>query len=415
MVMASNSGVRGSPVHLPSECYQMRMAIDERFGQLRPAQRQGLVLWVYGAVLARSACQNAVVAALLTLGAWHALRQNLREWLYDGEDRAAECATKIDVSVCFGSLVRWVLSLWQGRELALAIDATTHRDEVVSLAVSVLYRGCAIPIAWHILPANRPGAHMGHILRLLRLIHREIPATMRVLVMADRGLWSPRLWKRIRDLGWHPLLRLQNHDTFRPLGRERQQARQLVPGPGHAWTGAGIAFKDRAKRRVGTLVVVWAEGEKEPCVLFTDLAPEKVGVWWYSLRVWIELGFRALKGVGWRWEHTRRHDPDRVARHWLVLAVATTWVLAYGTRAEDAERLGVRPGNLRKAPTETTLATLLSRPRRVVSVFALGLTWFSQNLAHGHLWRHLWLLPEPWPVPPANLHITHHTPDSTNA
>jgi hypothetical protein len=39
--------------------------------------------------------------------------------------------------------------------------------------------------------------------------------------------------------------------------------------------------------------------------------------------MWIEFGFRALKGLGWRWERTRRTDPDRVARHWLVLAVAT--------------------------------------------------------------------------------------------
>jgi hypothetical protein len=31
-----------------------------------------------------------------------------------------------------------------------------------------------------------------------------------VLVLTDRGLWSRRLWKRIRDLGWHPLMRLQD-------------------------------------------------------------------------------------------------------------------------------------------------------------------------------------------------------------
>ena len=217
-------------MRFPKECYQMRAAIDERFPELRPAQRQGLMLWVYGTVLAKSACQNAVVVALLVIGPWHALRQYLREWLYDGEDKAAKCSTEVDVSICFGPLLRWVLSLWHGLDLALAIDATTHRDQVVSLTVSVLYRGCAIPVAWHILPANRPGAHMKHILRLLRLVHREVPVQMRVLVMADRGLWSPRLWKRIRDLGWHPLLRLQNQDTFQPVGQKRQSVKQLVPG-----------------------------------------------------------------------------------------------------------------------------------------------------------------------------------------
>lgn len=52
------------------------------------------------------------------------------------------------------------------------------------------------------------------------------------------------------------------------------------------------------------------------------------------------MGFRALKGVGWQWQPTRRTEPTRVARHWLVLAVALLWVLAYGTRVEEAARQG---------------------------------------------------------------------------
>ena len=62
------------------------------FPHLRPAQHRGLALWVYGTILAQSACQNAVIAALLPLGRWHALRQHLREWLYDGADRAVRQA-----------------------------------------------------------------------------------------------------------------------------------------------------------------------------------------------------------------------------------------------------------------------------------------------------------------------------------
>ncbi len=56
---------------------------------------------------------------------------------------------------------------------------------------------------------------MGPILRLLRLIWRELPKGYRVVVMADRGLWSPRLWKRICDFGWSACggLRLQNAIT----------------------------------------------------------------------------------------------------------------------------------------------------------------------------------------------------------
>ncbi len=392
----------------PRQYYQLLEVVGERFPNLRPAQQRGLALWVYGTVLAGSACQNAVVTALLVLGKWDAVRQQLREWLYDGEDKAAPCQTEVEVSLCFGPLIRWVLSWWQGRELALAIDPTLHGDQVVSLAVCILYRGSAIPIAWLILPANQEGAWMGPILRLLRLIWREVPKGYRVVVMADRGLWSPRLWKRIRDLGWHPLLRLQNAITCQPVGQRRQSARGLVPGPGHAWVGDATVFKDRKKQRKGTLIVVWGIGEEEPWVLLTDLPPEKVGIWWYSLRVWVELGYRALKGVGWQWQKTRRTEPARVSRHWLALAVAMVWVLAYGTRAEDAELRELPPGRLRKAPQP--LVGSKAKPRakpREVSLFARGLTWLREQLHH-RLWSRVWLSPEPWPDPPPGLQITSH-------
>src|SRR3954463_15823823 len=175
------------------------------------------------------ACQAAVLAALLPWAPYHALRQRLREWLLDGADKAVPCAAQVEVDRCFAPLLRWVLGWWQGRELALAVDAIAHREEVVALVVSVLYRGSAIPVAWAILPGNVPGPWLGPILRLLRQLRPAVPPGWTVLVLADRGLWSPRLWKRIRRLGWHPLLRIQRRTTIAPDGRERCAA--------GAWSG----------------------------------------------------------------------------------------------------------------------------------------------------------------------------------
>lgn len=389
-------------MRVPREVYQLEEVIGAHLPALRPAQRRGLTLWVYGAVLAGSACQAAVVAALLPLTATeHAVRQRLREWLCDGADKAAPCRTQLDVAACFAPLLVWVLAWWQGTALALAIDATALGDRVVVLTVSVLYRGCAIPVAWHVLPANREGAWMDPILGLLGQLAPAVPAGMTVLVESDRGLWSPKLWDGVRALGWHPLLRLQRHTTFRPVGQQRRRADRLVPGPGHAWVGAGTAFKHRAVRRDGTLLVVWDAGQAEPWVLLTDLAPGDVGVCWYGLRAWIELGFRALKGIGWQWQRTRRTDPARVARHWLVLAVATLWVLAYGTRAEDAELAGVPPANLR-----TPVAAPSGDHRRTLSVFARGVGWLRwQLLRVRRLWQRVWLAPQAWPRPAPGLAV----------
>lgn len=382
--------------------YQMQTTIEQHFSHLRPAQQRGLALWVYGSILAHSACEHAVLSALLTIGTWHGLRQRLRDWLCDGKDKAAPCQIQLDVSLCFAPLLRWLLTWWQGTTLAFAVDATAHGDKVVALVISVLYRGTAIPVAWQILPANQKGAWMGPILRLLRLLRPAVPTKMTVLVQADCGLWSPRLWKRIRDLGWHPVLRVRKETTFAPAGQRRQRAVELVPGPGHAWVGRGVAFKNRKVQRAGTLCVVWGEEHAEPWLVLTDLAPQCVGVVWYGMRVWVELGFRALKGVGWQWQQTRRTEPARVARHWLVLAVATLWVVACGTRVEEAQEAGVVPARLRSPRPQAAARA------RQVSLFRLGLAWLGGQVARGRVWQRLWLTPERWPEPPVGLVIFCH-------
>src|SRR4051794_21611411 len=107
-------------MHVPRDLHPIERMLAERLPHLRPPQRRGLALWVLGAVLAQSACQAAVLAALLVWAPYHALRQRLREWLLDGTDKAAPCAAQVEAEACFAPLLRWALDWWQGRELALA-------------------------------------------------------------------------------------------------------------------------------------------------------------------------------------------------------------------------------------------------------------------------------------------------------
>lgn len=390
-------------MRLPRECYPVLDAIETHLPGLRPAQQRGLALWVTGTILAGSGCLSAVLGALLPLtglAARHALREGLREWLRDGATKAAPCRSEVDVEACFAPLLGWVLAWWRGEALALALDATALGERLVVLSVSVLYRGTAIPVAWHVTAARGSGPWRAPLLALLQRLAPAVPPGMLVVVLADRGLWSPHIWRQIQVVGWHPLLRLRPDATFRPLGGQRVPAATLVPGPGHAWVGAGVAFKHKPVRQVGTLVVYWEAEQREPWLCLTDLPPEAVGPAWYGLRTWIELGFRALKRLGWQWQRTRRTDPTRVARHWLVLAVATLATVAVGTRVEDATTRGCEPARLRVARPPSPAAP------RTVGVFAHGLPWLRHVLQRQRrLWQRLWLWPEPWPDPPPTLSV----------
>lgn len=399
-------------MRLPRETYQVRQAIETHLPHLSQPQLTGLVLWVCGAILAGSACQNAVASALSPWRKWNNLRQYLRQWLYDGSDRARPCQTELDVTLCFAPLLRWVLAWWYADRLALAIDPTLKGDQITAIVISVLYRSCAIPVAWSIRRATQKGSWMDPTVELLRQLAPAVPHDITVMVLCDRGISSPKLWNQIRVQGWHPCMRYRKNITFCADGGRRLPAYAFVARPDTAWIGQGTAFSTPKAKRRCTLLALWYVEQEHPWIILTDLPPQEIGVSWYALRFWIELGFKAIKSLGWKWDKTRRSDPTRVSRHWLVLSVATLLALAYGTRVEDAQDRGINPGNLRTPPKALACEhrSPCHKRGRTVSVLRQGIDWLRRLMFRGRLWSRVWLLPEPWPKHKPNLEITCHAP-----
>jgi hypothetical protein len=216
------------------------------------------------------------------------------------------------------------------------MDATTLGDRFVVLAISIVYRGCAIPVAWKVLQANTPGAWREEWLRLLSLIKPAIAETMFVIVLADRGLYAKWLYQHIVKLGWHPFLRINAGAKFRPAGWYHfYWLKCFVPEVGKSWRGVGVAFSSLECRLECTLLARWEEGYEDPWLILTDLPPEASDACWYGLRAWIEQGFKIIKRAGWQWQRTRMTDPRRAERLWLAVAVATLWLLSVGGEADE--------------------------------------------------------------------------------
>ena len=321
--------------------------------------------------------------------------RQFREWLYDGGDRARPCGTELDVSLCFAPLLRWVLSWWRSDRLALAIDPTLKGKETTAIVISVVYRGCAIPVAWRIMRANKPGAWMDPIVELLKALAPAPPEGMNVIVLCDRGLTSPKLWEQIRAQSLPPATTGESL-RYPRLSAPREAAVRRGPSfPVRIPRGLAAPFSDATVKRRCTLIVVWYAEQEEPWIILTDHPPGEAGASWYALRFWIELGFKMLKSVGWQWQRTRRTSPERISRHWLVLSVTTLLALAYGTRVEDAFD---RKISLRAPPKcRSTHRDSRSRPGRTVSLVRHGIGWLRRLMHRGRLWSRVWLLPEPWP------------------
>jgi hypothetical protein len=289
--------------------------------------------------------------------------------------------------------VRW----GQGTPRALALDATTWGPRFVGLAGSVVSRGWASPVAWVVLPAGAKHAGRREWRRLLRQRGPAMPRGWTVIVLADGGLDAPGLLRRLTRLGGPPLVRRNTGGSFRPPGATcwRPWA-PCVPQPGRRGRGTGLAC---TRNPVACPVLArWEDGDKDPGRILTALAPEASAAGGDGLRAWIEQGCKIPKRAGWQWQRTRMRDPERAARLWLAVAVATLGLLSIGGEADAT------------MPASTVLAVTgwcPERPRtrratrlRLVSVFRQG--WGTRLVAllcqeplpEGRV------VPEPWPVVP---------------
>ena len=60
-----------------------------------------------------------------------------------------------------------------------------------SSVISVVYRGCGIPVAWKIVEATAKGSWKPHWLKLIENLQDGVPDDWWVIVTTDRGLYAP--------------------------------------------------------------------------------------------------------------------------------------------------------------------------------------------------------------------------------
>jgi len=296
------------------------------WSELSVPQTRTLAVYSMGMVLAES---SGLTKVAFCLSQWLQepfanVRERLRDFYCSPQDKSGQKRCGLDVEACFAGLLAWVLRRWKGSELPIAIDATTLGQRFVVLAISVVYAGTAIPVAWKILKADAKGSWKAHWLRLLRNFRDVVPAEMKVIVLADRGLYAKWLYQCIVELSWHPYLRINTCDGQYKASdaADYSPLRQLLSGPGQSVGKRVRLFRSPQAQLDCTLVACWSPSCAEPWVIATDLAPDQANATWYGLRNWIERGFKHDKTGGMRWNNTRMTDPKRASVLWLVMAIA---------------------------------------------------------------------------------------------
>jgi Transposase DDE domain len=381
----------------PDPLYQWTQRVATRFPELPRPTAAVLALYSYGAVPAQSCAVSAVALALAALRgpAVNTVRQRLRELYQPAARKAGRGRTELDPAVCSAPLLRWaVAGFGAARRLAVALDVTNLGDRFHVLCCSVVFRGCGVPVAWAALRGNAPAPWTPHWAALLGRVAGALGPGWEVVVLTDRGLESAALFRHIAGLGWHPLMRAKAGGTFRPAGWARRHPMgRFAARPGQRFAAAGVAYRDDPLPC--TLLAEWRAGGEAPWLLLTDLPPAGASAGWYAWRAWVEQNFKVVKSAGWQWQRTRMADPERAARLWAVVALATLWLVEVGGLAEQA----VPPATVPRLPKPPA-----GRPR-VHRLFRLGLAVILAGLLRGELMAGT-VTPEPWPAPDPPAGIT---------
>ncbi len=245
-------------------------------------EAKGLALWSIGIVLARSSSLHAVVLALVCWLPFTplSLRRRLQEWYREaaaqkghGRGNWGYQRRDWDPHVVCPSLFTALLDQGPTPQVVLALDPTNFGDRFTVLNISVRYRGCAVPVMWTVVEGNQAGAWEPHWERMREALAGHLPAGWQVLVVTDRGLYSPRLFRCLQRWHWQPLLRIRAQGYYRPEGsRKWRKLQDLHLEAGQTLAFAAEVFKNEEGRLRCALVAFRGEAYAEPWLLVTDWA-----------------------------------------------------------------------------------------------------------------------------------------------
>lgn len=182
-----------------------------------------------------------------------------------------------------------------------------------------------------------PGSMIDAEYDALEALRWLLPAGREVIVIADRAFGHTRWLHVLQRWGWGFVQRLaRNHqvETDRYMGFLQELGIERG-APCKDWGWGELGERGEVDFR---LITVWGRENEEPWYLATNLhqPPPAEIVRLYQRRMWIEAMFRDLKNRNWGLglDAVQLSEPVRHDRHFLILAIAYTILVAFGAAAE---------------------------------------------------------------------------------
>jgi hypothetical protein len=249
--------------------------------------------------------------------------------------------------------------------LVLVMDGSEVGRGCLTLMLSVLYKGRALPLVWVVAAGSKghfPDAT--HQLLLARLTPL-LPEGVDVIFLGDGEFDGVGLQAAVAEAGWHYVCRTAKNVQVCDQG-EWFGLDELTLTPGETLGLPEVLFSEAA---YGPVLVIarWEAKYQDPLYLVSNFELVQEACFWYRKRATIETFFSDQKSRGFRLDKSHLSDPQRLARLLIATCLAYLWVVFLGALALHDDWLRV-----------------IHRPhRRDLSLFRLGLALLEHFLNEG--------------------------------
>lgn len=231
------------------------------------------------------------------------------------------------------------------KPLLVAFDWTDIRG-FCTLMASVAFKGRSVPLAWATYQKWELAKSQNNLEEgLLRVLRSMLPASARVILLADRAFGRTELGRVCQELGFHYVIRIRPDVWIEGTEWTGVLARLPVE-KGQCRLLRNVLYRKETPLRQH-VVVRWKEHlpkhRDEPWYLMTDLDRDPRALSeLYGRRMTVEELFRDDKNKrnGWALRDTQITRADRIDRLLLILALAYLLLVGIGLVA----RRRFRPG-----------------------------------------------------------------------
>ena len=217
------------------------------------------------------------------------------------------------------------------RPLVFIMDGSEVGRGCLTLLVSVVYAGRALPLAWVVIQGCKGHFSTDAHLALLQAVMALVPSATPVTFLGDGEFDSAELQAAIVARGWDYVCRTAKNTRVR-VGDSWFSLHEIDVHRGRKklWQAVGFTLADYGPVQV---LGWWDSRYKEPIYLVTNLTDREAICSLYRKRMQIETFFSDQKSRGFHLDLSHLSDPDRLNRLMLAACLAYLWIIHLGVRA----------------------------------------------------------------------------------